>query len=652
MDKIREKWNNKHFRRFAVLADLLFLYLAGVIAQFLNNRHGWAPGRPLELPSANPLKALAMLFTPFGLQAAAGLFCFLLIIALLFFLFRQDRTGMKYDKKRNFWYSEKGVYGTAGWMGDEELKSSFALTEEEQAGEVKEIIYGVRDGMVVSKKPDSFLNDHIAVMGASGSRKSRTLARGLIISCAQKGESLVCTDPKGELAADTRMYLEDHGYDVKILNLVRPWESGRFDGLDGALENPIFVSSIVDAVISNTGGPKGDATFDDAEANLLSALIFLQFEGNKFGEYPTLKGAYWTLLRAKTVEDLTARFDDLPETSRACLAYGLFRKASPNLQGNIIIGLGVRLSILQNEGIADLMSFPDMDFLQLGQKKTAYFLILSDQDNTIRFVSAMFFSLLFLRLVQFADNECPERRLPVPVNLLLDEFCALMGSIPGFHIKISNIRSRGMKILLIFQSLGQLQNRYPDQMWSEILGNTDTIICLGCSSDPVTAKFTSDRSGEVTIYADTVMTQRSVFLPSILVPNYRHSEGAGRRKLLTPDEVMRMDDGKLLVMVRGRQMLELDKFDYTRNPQSKKFRPAPAGTAKPAPMDMPQAPPEEPPAAEEPAPPEKKKKPPVKKSKAAAQIADQMSFEAWRDIGGEVDYSRGSESGEEQENAR
>ena len=191
----------------------------------------------------------------------------------------------------------------------------------------------------------------------------------------------------------------------------------------------------------------------------------------------------------------------------------------------------------------------------------------------MKFVSAMFFSLLFLRLVQFADS-LPERRLPVPVNLILDELCSVVGAIKDFHIKMSNVRSRGIHISYFFQALGQLQNRYPDNMWSEVLSAADTTLVLGCN-DPVSAEYVSERSGEVTIYADTVMKQRSIFLPSMLQPNFRHSEGTGRRKLLTMDEVLRMEPKNMLLMLRGQQILEIEKFDYTRNPESRKFRPVP-----------------------------------------------------------------------------
>lgn len=570
-----KEWIREPKHRWLVLCfALLFFYLVGLLAQFLNIRSRWVPGNELRLPSINPFKCLVMLFTLFGLQAIVGLFLFLVVVLLFIWMNREERPKMRYDKERNFWYSDKGVYGTAGWMSDEELRSTFDVTPEEEAGKLEEIIYGCKDGMVVSRKADSMLGPHIAVMGSSGSMKSRTISRAMIISTAKKGNSLVVSDPKGELAADTMEYLKGYGYTVKILNVVDPYNSHRFDGLEGARENPLFVSNIVQAVIDNTGGGIGDPIYDAAEGNLLSALIFLQFERDDI-DYPSLKGAYQVLLDTGDADDLDAYFDALQPPSRALMAYNLFRKASDNMRGNICLGLGVRLSVLQNEEIADLMCGNDMDLEMLGKKKTAYFLILSDQDTTTRFVAATFFSLLFLRLVRYADMECPDRKLPVTVTLLLDEFCSIVGSINGFPQKLSNVRSRGIQVCIVFQQLGQLMNRFPDNLWSEILGNTDTIICLGCSADPVTAEYISKRSGEVTIYVDTVMKQRNIFTPSALQPSYRHSEGAGRRMLLTPDEVMRLPANKMLVMVKGEQMLELEKFDYTRNPESKKFKPTP-----------------------------------------------------------------------------
>ena len=514
-----------------------------------------------------------MLFTPFGVQAMTGLFCFLLISCLLFYVLHDDRDHLKYDKKRKFYYSTKGTYGTAGWMEQTRMQKVFNLTLESAVGDVNEIVYGIKDGKVISRKPDSMLNQHIAVFGASGSMKSRAYARNAIISSAKSGESIVVTDPKAELLADTCGYLEDMGYTVMCLDLVNPARSDRFYGLDGVMQNPLYVSQIVEAIISNTGGGSGDQFFDAAEGFLLSALIFMQLE-NGSDELPTLGQAYKTLFSSKNLDELTAKFNELPEDSLARNKWRLFNMASDNLKGNVMIGLASRLQVLEHDEISELMAYPDMDFTRLGKEKTAYFLVLSDQDNTMRFVSAMFFSLLFMRLVHFADNECAGKKLPVGVNLILDEYCNLVGAIHSFNIKISTVRSRNIRISIICQSIGQIQNRHPDNLWSEIISNADTMLFLGCS-DQLTAEYISERTGEITIGVDTTMRQRSLFMPFDLQPNYRQSEGAGRRMLLTPDEVLTMDIDKMLIILRGEQVLEADKFDYLRNPESGKFHEAP-----------------------------------------------------------------------------
>ena len=240
------------------------------------------------------------------------------------------------------------------------------------------MIYGSKDGRLVSRRLDCMLNRHIAVMGSSGSMKSRTIARGLLFAAVAQGHSVVVTDVKGELTSEFYQYFVDNDYYVQILNTVDPYNSARFDGLEGAKERHIFVANIVDTIIKNTGGGVGDPIYDNAEGTLLTALIFLQFERERF---PTIKGAYQILLETSTEEELDKYFAGLGDKSRARQAYNLFRKASPNMKGNICLGLGTRLSILQNEEIADLMCGSDIDIQLLGKQKCAYFLVLSDQDT-------------------------------------------------------------------------------------------------------------------------------------------------------------------------------------------------------------------------------------------------------------------------------
>jgi len=167
-DKGKKLLRPKRNRWLIAGVVFVFFYIAGILAQFMNNRYQWSPGKELYLPSANPFKGFAMLFAPFGRQAIVGLFFFCTIVVLLIYMNREDRTGMIYDKARNFWYSNKGVYGTAGWMTDKEMKEAFDVTPEEEIDTVKEVIFGIKEGNLISRQAGSFLNRHV---GAAGSHQ-------------------------------------------------------------------------------------------------------------------------------------------------------------------------------------------------------------------------------------------------------------------------------------------------------------------------------------------------------------------------------------------------------------------------------------------------------------------------------------------------
>ena len=138
-------------------------------------------------------------------------------------------------------------------------------------------------------------------------------------------------------------------------------------------------------------------------------------------------------------------------------------------------------------------------------------------------------------------------------------------------------RSRDIRVMLAVQSLGQLQNRYPNNLWAEIIGNCDVQLMLGCTDD-VSAKYFSDRSGEMSIEVNTTMTVRKTIAVAQLIPQYRHNEGQGKRKLLTPDEILRLPPEELLCIIRGCNILKLIKLDYTKHPMAERIRREESGT--------------------------------------------------------------------------
>ena len=186
---------------------------------------------------------------------------------------------------------------------------------------------------------------------------------------------------------------------------------------------------------------------------------------------------------------------------------------------------------------------------------------------------------MFIRLVRYADQNCPGGALPVPVHVLGEELCAC-GVIPDLSRKISVIRSRNISMSCVFQNLAGLQNRYPLNQWQEILGNCDVTLFLGCT-DALTADFISQRTGEASIAVTSKAKQLGTWRISNYTPEYRETSGVGKRKLMTMDEVLRMDVDRALVIIRGKNVLEVDKYDYSKHPEAKKLRPSKAASHVP-----------------------------------------------------------------------
>ena len=115
-----------------------------------------------------------------------------------------------------------------------------------------------------------------------------------------------------------------------------------------------------------------------------------------------------------------------------------------------------------------------------------------------------------------------------------------------------------------------MQNRYPFNQWQEIIGNCDTQLFLGCT-DEVTAEFISSRSGDVTVGVSSEAKQLNTWRVSDYSPEYRKTQSIGKRKLLTPDEILRLPLDTALIILRGQKVLKVQKYDYTLHPDAKKL---------------------------------------------------------------------------------
>lgn len=559
----------------AILGCLALLYLGGLLSQAMSNYTQWVHAggmmgqTQIQSPDWNPAVCLVNAFTWNGIKAI------LLIVgagtAIVVYLKVHDQfSGTEYDP-RGFTKSKTGIYGTASWMTDKELKSVLELTTAEKA---TGMILGERKGQLVCLPENTRLNKHTAVFGASGTMKSRAVVRNALFSSIRRGESVLISDPKSEMYNDTSELFRKNGYEVKVLNLVDPMHGDSWNCMSDLNGNTMMAQVLTNVIIGNTNSGKGDHFWDNGEANLLKALVlYTDLDKSLCPEQKNLAYVYQLLTR-NSEKTLTAMFDKLPMDHPARAPFNLFAQSSDTVKSGIILGLGTRLQVLQNEAVKQLVSFSDIDLTAPGRHKCAYYIILSDQETSMAFLSSLFFSFLFIKLTRFADSS-PEGRCPIPVNLILDEFNNIgrIGGAPDgsdFCRSLSVIRSRDIRVMIAVQSLGQLQNRYPNNLWAEIIGNCDIQLMLGCTDD-LTADYISERSGDMSIQVDSTMTVKKTVAVAQVIPQYRETQGQGKRKLLTSDEVLRLPHEEMLVIIRGQNILKLNKFDYTRHPMSKEM---------------------------------------------------------------------------------
>lgn len=556
-----------------VVICFFVLFAAGCIGQLsdptINGTFYYDSWGQKQIQSNFSLSPIVMMKGIFSKNGFLSIIVLSVLVGIILFVKKILNEESSNIDERNFSISRQGTYGTAGWMNYEELKRVLAIRD---VKDTDGTILGVdiKTGKIISLPLGSRLNRHTAIFGASGTGKSRCFVRNQISQCALRGESVIVTDPKGELFADSSEYLRSKGYQVRIFNLVDPKYSDSWNCLNEISHNPdqieLMAQTFSDVVIKNTGGNNSkDPFWDTAEMNLLKALCLLVALDENRDESQKTIGAVYELLTNNDEKRLDAQFSKLRFGHPAKAPWGIYKQAGDNVRGNVIIGLGARMQVFQSSIIKSITAHTEIDLEAPAKEKCAYYVIMSDQDSTLDFLSSLFFSFLFIRLVRYADIYGKDGKCDVYVNFILDEFPNI-GSIPDFTKKLSTIRSRELRVAIIFQNIAQLQNRYPDGLWEEIVGNCDTQLFLGCT-DQMTAKYISTRTGEMTIDVKSMQLQKQSIAITQSNPNYRETQSVGKRFVLTPDEVLRWENEYVLIIIRGQKVLKALKFDFSKNPE-------------------------------------------------------------------------------------
>ena len=407
-------------------------------------------------------------------------------------------------------------------------------------------------------------NVNVLVVGGSGSGKSASYSIPNAYQCLG---SYVFTDPKGELYDKTAGYLRQNGYKIKVLNLVHPQYSDGYNPLMH-VASEIDVDIIANTIVKGqkTEGGNSDPFWDDSAEMLLKALIYYLMATRPDEEQNLASCA--ELVRAANSNGgsnlLTELMSQLPYDHPARMNYKSIEIAPEKTYSSILSTLQSKLGKFDSKEIAELTSTDTIDFEQIGNEKTAVYVISSDTHGAYDFLLTIFFSQMIQQLYDLADNS-PGLKLRVPTYFILDEF-ANIGRIPDFDKKISTSRSRAISFSVILQNLDQLEAIY-EKANETIIGNCDTHVFLGSNSQK-TVEYFSKALGEKTISHSSVSVNRD---------KSHHKTGTGEsdqimgRALMTPDELRRMDNDLCIIFEKGIRPVKAKKFYYFKKPMAKEL---------------------------------------------------------------------------------
>lgn len=343
------------------------------------------------------------------------------------------------------------------------------------------------------------LNNNDLIIGPSGAGKTRGYVKPNILQC---NESMIITDTKGALYSEIGGVLEQEGYRVMELNLAdcgkspygyNPLAYIRRDSRGNYAEQDILTLAACIVPIETARDPYWEMMARvclesavsyvletlPAEEQNLSSVVRLAGEMGKNGKYGRL------------MEEL-AMID--PE-SFALSRYRMLKSVLTDADRTgacIQSSLNAKLAPLSFDGAKHIFTNPKkINIKELGRKKTAVFLTISDTDSALYRLASLFYTQALHTLCELADKR-PEHRLKVPVRFYLDDF-ASNAVIPEFDRMVSVIRSREISVSVIIQSLSQLESIYGHAKAMTILNNCDNLLCLGVSRDMETARYISQQ---------------------------------------------------------------------------------------------------------------------------------------------------------------
>lgn len=406
---------------------------------------------------------------------------------------------------------------------------------------------------------------NVMLIGAAGTGKSR----GYVIPNLLQGEiSYVVLDPSGEILRATGNFLQEKkGYRIRVLNLVDPDESSRYnpfvylrkdDDVDQMVEN--FWKAT-----TQEGATRGEQIWDDTAKELLSALAYYlyYFAPPSEQNFPMIQYLVRNMAISgdgkSTKSPVDRMFDELELTEPEHISLKHYRSyhsgATKTLQ-SIQITLLSRLSKFNLTSIERLSSTTEdeLGLFTAPENKTVIFAVTPVADTSLNFFVSLLYGQMFDILYAYGNEH---GKLKIPLHFLMDEFANI--TLPrDFDKRLATFRKYLISASIVLQDLSQLKALF-ERQWQSIVNNCDELLYLG-GNESSTHEYLSKLLGKETIRTNTYGQSKG------RNGSWTKNEQQLGRELMTPDEIRLLDNRYSLLLIRGEPPILDLKYDLTRHP--------------------------------------------------------------------------------------
>ncbi len=477
---------------FAVF--LLYIVAIGIV-----NLHSFATEGYFS--GLNPLPA----FTP----------KFLWMTLLIYFL---ALVGMLISVKSYFFEMEKGIgftsekkdKGYSRWAKDKEIKA-----EEDVVMVTPGQEYSDAAGVpLILNDKEAWVDNgeyHTLVIGSTGSGKTQTVIKPTVKLLAKAGESMIITDPKGEIYEATANMLRDKGYDVQILNFRDPQNGSSWNPLslpyrmyksgnqDKAIE---LLDDLALNILYDESSNNSDPFWEKTSADYFSGVALGLFEDAKEDEININSISLMTTVGEEKFGGSTyikEYFSFKDPASASVINASSTINAPTDTKGSILSVFRQKIKLFASrENLSEMLSHSDIELADIGRRKTALFIVVQDEKKTYHSLVTILLKQCYETLIGVAQENGGE--LPVRTNFLLDEF-ANMPPLKDVTTMITAARSRHIRFTMIIQNYAQLNQVYGKENAETIRGNCGNIIYL-ISAELAALEEISKMCGEVKSKSD------------------------------------------------------------------------------------------------------------------------------------------------------